>query len=78
MCTQARVLKNVLSVSIIEDDVASLSEGSARGEAFRRKPKDVRTPEGREKVASFGNLWRFLRKARTSCSAKIGGTRDLS
>ena len=29
-----------------------LSEGS------RRKPKDA---EGREKVASFGNLWRFLR-----------------
>ena len=45
----------------------------ARGEAFRRKrrkrrkrrtpfPKAVRPPEGREKVASFGNLWRFLKQ----------------
>jgi len=40
-----------------------LSEGSrhpARGEAFRRTPKEA---EGRKQVASFGNLWRFLRKA---------------
>ena len=33
----------------------------ARGEAFRRTPKEA---EGRKQVASFGNLWRFLREGR--------------
>jgi len=39
-----------------------LSEGSEGRPSFRRKPKDVRPPEGR---ASFGklHLWRFPKEA---------------